>query len=195
MLKKRIVLFKVIFSALIITIAIFIKEITIFSIEQYTSSLLKKDVKVTSFELTSLIIQAYIEKENNNVKVQIINLFPLKALVDYTGDINAFKVYQPLQAKIKTQANITYDDELYLDANVSLIKQQLSFTTKLYLDANNSIDLKIYTSHFGGHLNLHLINERLEYMAKDLHLSKLLRFAKTKTFSKRIYKLKRYIRY
>ncbi|WP_321778843.1 hypothetical protein [Sulfurimonas sp.] len=177
-------MFKVIFSALIITIAIFIKEITIFSIEQYTSSLLKKDVKVTSFELTSLIIQAYIEKENNNVKVQIINLFPLKALVDYTGDINAFKVYQPLQAKIKTQANITYDDELYLDANVSLIKQQLSFTTKLYLDANNSIDLKIYTSHFGGHLNLHLINERLEYMAKDLHLSKLLRFAKQKPLAK-----------
>lgn len=116
-------------SVVIILLFIF-KPISTYFIQDYASQLLKQKVKVSSLSLFALRVDAYISNSDNKISANIKSIYPLKVEAFYSGDIDAFKTYQPLKGYAEAQANILYNTKLLIDAQASLYGADAKITLR-----------------------------------------------------------------
>lgn len=102
----------------LLSLVIFIKPISISIFESSLSILLETPVKTLQFKLLSLDLHASIKDEKNIAHVKINSLYPLQADVTYEGNMDAFKVYQPLKAPAKLTGTVYYKDHLDVKAEL-----------------------------------------------------------------------------
>ena len=135
MLKKIIKIFFItIFTIVLICSIAFIKPVTSFMIESYTSNLLEQKVKISSLNLTDFSIEAYIQNQRNKIDAKVVTLFPLKIEATFSGDIDAFKKYHSLKGDIKADANITYDEKLIVKAEGTLFDAKIEVKVEELVD-------------------------------------------------------------
>ncbi len=109
-----------IYSTLIFTIGmvLFFKNFIIYALESSLTTLLETPVKVKELRLSSLELYASIKENSNNAYIKINSFYPLKADVAYVGNVDAFKVYQPLKADAKLKGSVYYKDALVVKAEL-----------------------------------------------------------------------------
>lgn len=170
--------FTAIFAILLITFFSLLKPITSFFIESYTSNLLEQKVKISSLDLGSFSIQAYIQDPQNKIEAKIITISPLKIEASFSGDIDAFKKYHNLSGDVEAKATITYDEKLLVDANGTLYDASVLVNVEELSDGwfvgVNSKDLSL--SEFKKQNSLEfdfdgVVNFELEKQNKEFKLS------------------------
>ena len=129
-------------STVIIFISILIKPATIFLAESYTSLLLENNVSITSLNFYDTNISLHVGNKNNTLNIQVINFSPLLLDAKYIGNINAFKKYHPLVGLANVDANLSYDNDLKIDAKMDLKQTHTNFSlTNTNFEVNTSLVL------------------------------------------------------
>lgn len=121
---------KYIFGIILIAIFFLFKPITSHFIEKYASEFLEQKVKVTFISILALRADAYIAESNNTISANILSISPLKIRAYYSGDIDAFKKYQPLKGHAEADAIIIYNDKLLVNGEASLYGAKAKVTVK-----------------------------------------------------------------
>ena len=93
-----------------IIIAITFKPLLEFSLEKYLSSLLETEVVVKELNIFDLSVDTSIKQDENRALIKITSFSPLKADINYQGDIDAFSLYHPLHGKSNIDGNVSYDE-------------------------------------------------------------------------------------
>ena len=122
-------------SALILSITLAIKPLTISLIESYASLYIDNNVTVTSLSFVDTELSLHVENESNTLNIKVMNLLPVLIDANYVGNINAFKKYHSLNGITQVYATIAYDKNLVIDARTQLYKSNTTF--KLVYNKND----------------------------------------------------------
>ncbi len=201
LLKYRALL---LFLLFIVLVVVYFRPLLIKTTEWYVGDLLKEEVQITSLTLYPLSVDAYINNPDNRVYGIVTNEFPLKADINYSGNLNAFKEYLALDANTTLSAVISYDEELIievkgdvvipafdtlrLNSKLTMIDDNLSvalhvvfsknseynFDVNVSKEGNNTL-VNLQSDAFGGDTEAVYEENKLKVRVKNIHLSKLLK--------------------
>ncbi|MEA1892952.1 MAG: hypothetical protein U9N33_09590 [Campylobacterota bacterium] len=151
---------KYILSSIVLLVVLFFKPITVYIIEDYASFLLEEEFKINSLRIFPFKAECYIKDDTNTLHINSLKLFPLKILADYHGDINAFNIYQPFNAKIEVNATISYDTKLIVDSDAFIYGSQTKVIVKelqndwyIFADSQN-LDIKSFFQQNDNELDI-----------------------------------------
>ena len=113
---KKVLLYSTL--VLLLTLVLFFKMATVYALEGSLTWLLETPVKVKELKLSTLELYASIKEDDNDAYVKINTLYPLQADVTYTGNADAFKVYQPIKAKANLKGTVYYKNSLVVEAEL-----------------------------------------------------------------------------
>ena len=113
---------------------VFFKTLIVYTLETSLTWLLETPVKVKEFKLSTLELYASIKDNDNNAYVKINTLYPLQADVTYTGNADAFKVYQPVKAESKLTGTVYYKNSLVVKAKLLALGATSAVEVNEYLD-------------------------------------------------------------
>ena len=114
-------------GALILSIILSIKPLSIYVIESYASLIIDNNVSVSSLNFIDTKLSLHVENKKNTLNIKIINFSPILIDASYDGDIHVFKKYQPLKGITKVDAKIFYDNNLIIDAKTKLYDSKTTF--------------------------------------------------------------------
>jgi hypothetical protein len=147
-------------GALILLIVTYIKPLLISAIELYLSLLIGNDINITYLSLVESKASLHVGKETNKLDLVFLSYSPLLVDAKYDGDISAFKNYVPLSAKSKVDANISYDNNLDIDAKADIFNSKTTLKVSSKNDVYNfsakikQVDIKQFGKENGIKLDI-----------------------------------------
>lgn len=106
------------YLGLLVVAILSFKPLLIFSLEVYLSQLLETSVKIQTLQLSTLDLHGTIKEKNNLAHIKVNTLYPLELDIKYTGNADAFKVYQPIKGYSVLTGSVYYKDALQVEAEL-----------------------------------------------------------------------------